>query len=563
MKRCPECGRSYNDDSMSFCLDDGSELLFGPASMDEPVTAILHSTAAPGEAPTLSQIHTTGQTAVLPANTGDIVPKPRGLDKRLLAAPFLLAIVVLGGFFGYKYFTSVNSKQIESIAVMPFVNESGNIDVEYLSDGMTETLISSLTQVPNLSVKARSSVFRYKGKEIDSRTVGKDLNVQAILIGRVGRRGDQLSLSLELVEVASENAIWSRQYTRKSEDLIALQSEIARDVSSQLKAKLSGTDVARVEKSFTANPEAYQLYLRGRFHAEKRVTPEIRKSIEYFQQAIAIDPNYVHAYAGLADSYSLLSDYGGAPAREAIPEAKLAAFKALSIDSESVEAHTLLCSVLATYDYDFAGAERECQRAIQLDPDYAPGHHRYGLLLTRLGKHAESQASLRRALALEPLSLVINRNYGESLFYARSYPESIAQFQKTIDIDPTFSSAYYDLAYALQLTQRQDECVEAYARSQELTGEHENARLIREKFKTEGWRGFLKIMTTLGVSGSNYTRAIFLGELGEFDKAFAELEAAFDQRLYRLAHIKVDPRLDPLRTDPRFERLLKRMNLPE
>ncbi len=248
MKRCPECRRDYYDDTLLYCLDDGNELLEGPATGstdDEPATAIFHSTEPPNETATRAQIHNTAQTAVLPSGISDI-PRSKASDKRLIFVPVLLTIIVLGGFFGYRYITP--AKQIESIAVMPFVNESGNADVEYLSDGMTETLIGSLTQLPNLNVKARSSVFRYKGKETDTKTIGKELNVQAILSGRVSQRGDQLNLSLELVDVATENAIWSQQYSRKQSDLVTLQSDIARDVSSKLKSKLSNAEVASVEK---------------------------------------------------------------------------------------------------------------------------------------------------------------------------------------------------------------------------------------------------------------------------------------------------------------------------
>ena len=226
MKRCPECGRNYNDDSLSFCLDDGSELLFGPAN--EPATAIFPGGSLPSEAGTRAQFSTTGQTAILPR---------RGFDRRLVVAGFLVAIVGIGGFFGYRYLRP-SGDQIASVAVMPFRNESGNPDLEYLSDGITDTLITTLSQLRNLSVKAHSSVFRYKGKDVDPQTIGRDLNVQAVVNGRVAQRGDQLTLTLDLVNAQTENVIWSRQYTRGPSDLVSLQTEIARDLSSKLKTKL-------------------------------------------------------------------------------------------------------------------------------------------------------------------------------------------------------------------------------------------------------------------------------------------------------------------------------------
>ncbi|MEO8649263.1 MAG: FlgO family outer membrane protein, partial [Acidobacteriota bacterium] len=239
MKRCPECRRDYYDDTLLYCLDDGNALLECPAKLGahEPETAILHTTDAVGEAPTRAQIYTTEQTAVLPSGIAD-VPQ-RGFDKRLIAAPILVVIIAFGVYLGYRSF-STTTKQIESIAVMPFVNESGNADVEYLSDGMTETLISSLSQLPTLNVKPRSSVFRYKGKENDPQTIGKELNVQAVLNGTVTSRGQDLSLFVELVDIALNKVVWSRQYNRKQSDLAALQSEIARDVSGKLRNKLTG-----------------------------------------------------------------------------------------------------------------------------------------------------------------------------------------------------------------------------------------------------------------------------------------------------------------------------------
>ncbi len=278
MKRCPECRRDYYDDTLLYCLDDGNPLLEGPATLsgeDEPATAILHSTAAPGEAPTREHIHLTDQTAVLPSNTGDVHRKSRGFDKRLLFAPPVLVVIILGAFFGYRYITP--AKQIESIAVMPFVNESGNADIDYLSDGMTETLISSLSNIPNLSVKARSTVFYYKGKETSPKKIGEELKVQAVLFGRVSQRGDDLKLSLELVNTETQNVIWSEQYNRKQSDLVALQSEIAKTVSDKLRSKLTAAEQERVIKTNTTSSEAQQLYLKGRFHWNKRIPMTFKK----------------------------------------------------------------------------------------------------------------------------------------------------------------------------------------------------------------------------------------------------------------------------------------------
>ena len=279
---------------------------------------------------------------------------------------------------------SRSAKQISSIAVMPFFNESGNADVEYLSDGMTETLIASLSQLPNLNVKARSSVFRYKGKATDAKSIGKELNVQAVLNGRVMQRGDQLTLSLELVNAETENVIWSEQYNRQQADLVSLQTEIARDVSSKLKTKLSGAEAAKLEKTYTTNSEAYKLYLQGRFYWNKREEKDFRKAVEYYDQAIALDRDYALAYAGQADSYALLATFGFMPTAEGIPKARGFAREALRLDETLAEPHTTIAYLSLTYDYDFAAGEREFKRAIELNPNYATAHQWYAELLSNV-----------------------------------------------------------------------------------------------------------------------------------------------------------------------------------
>ena len=317
---------------------------------------------------------TTGSSQAETTNS-TLAPSSRMSRRNVLLFSLVLFLLAGIGFGGYWFFGNRATRQIESIAVMPFVNESGNAEVEYLSDGMTETLISSLSQLPNLNVKARSTVFRYKGKTADVRTIGKELNVQAILNGRVVQRGDQLTLSLELVDVATENAIWSQQYNRKESDLVTLQSEIARDVSNKLKSKLSGTDVAKVEKTYTANPEAYQLYLKGKFYWNKRTGESLKQAAELYQQAIEKDLNYALAYSGLAETYVLFSSYDVAPATDSMPQAKAAALRALAIDDSLAEAHTALGFYLANYEWDRGGSEKEYRRAIELNPNYSTAHH--------------------------------------------------------------------------------------------------------------------------------------------------------------------------------------------
>jgi TolB-like protein/tetratricopeptide (TPR) repeat protein len=460
MKRCPECRREY-DSSMMFCLDDGAELLYGPASsksespssaggqFDEPQTAILHETAPQNEAATRAQIQITGETAVLPSGTNEIAQRSTGFDKRLLFAPIVLAIVAIGGFFGYRYVTAEGTKQIESIAVMPFVNESGSGEIEYLSDGMTETLISSLTKLPNLSVKSRSSVFRYKGKETDAKTLGSELNVQAVLNGRVAQRGDQLTLSLELVDVTTENAVWSQQYTRKQSDLVSLQSEIARDVSGSLRSRLSGAEVAKVAKNYTADPEAYQLYLKGRFQWNRRTPESLKQAVEFFGQAIEKDPNYALAYSGLAESYVLFPNYSVATPMDCMPKAKAAALRAIELDDSLAESHVALGIYYSNFAWNLPASEMEFRRAIELNPNYATAYQQFGIeCLAMVGRFDEAIAVAKRAEELDPVSPIIGADLGNIMIRARRFDDSIVQLERVLKLDQNFWVAHWYLGIA-------------------------------------------------------------------------------------------------------------------
>ncbi len=507
------------------------------------------------------------KTQILAAPTNETLASKPKLNKWLAAA--LAGMLAIGGFFGYRNFTTTN--QIESIAVMPFVNASGNAEVEYLSDGMTETLISSLSQLPKLNVKARSSVFRYKGKEFDLPKIAHELNVQAILTGRVVQRGDQLTLSLELVSAQTENAIWSEQYNRQQTDLVTLQSEIARDVSSKLKAKLSGADEQKLTKTYTANPEAYQLYLKGRFYWNKRTKDDILKGIDYFQQVIKLDPNYALAYATIADSYNSLGKNADLPPKEVLPQAKAAATRALEIDPTLAEAHGALADSLALYDWNWAESEREYGKAFQLDPNVSYIHLTHGVsYFAPLGKRDEAVAELKRAVELEPLSLITNAIFGLSYLYAGQNDKALEQGKRTYDLDPNFRFGRQYLGNTLIVLGRYDEATAlaeeglktsplsqedlviaglAYAKS----GRRREAEQYLDRFRE--------------LAKTRYVRTVFTASiyaaLGDKDKAFAELEKSFENKDCFLPRIKLDPFMDSLRNDPRYKDLLKRMGLPE
>jgi serine/threonine protein kinase/Tfp pilus assembly protein PilF len=455
-----------------------------------------------------------------------------------------------------------SSSAVKSIAVMPFVNKSGNADLEYLSDGMTESLISTLSQLPNLNVKARSSVFRYKGKETDP-NIGKELNVQAILNGRVAQHGDQLTLNLELVDVQTENVIWSEQYNRKQTDLVSLQSEIARDVSSKLKIKLSGADEQKLTRNYTQNTEAYKLYLQGRFYANKRTPKDSRKAIDCFQQAVSIDQNYAVAYAGMAISYAYLTIFGDEPSGNTFPRARVFASKASELDGSLAEPHIVLGLLSFLQDHDFAGWEREGQLALAANPNSSDAHRLNGLRLLYLGRFDESLAEIQRALEIEPLSTAANIAYALCLFYSGRIGEGEAQMKKTIDLAPDYWFSHYYLSNIYRFQGNYAAAVEELAKSKDLREETEAGRLIRESFTRGGWPGFLRavIAEPAPMKMTPYHMAGFYAELGDKERAFAALEKAVkaDQLV---GFMKIDPFMKPLRADPRFQELLKKGGFP-
>ena len=541
MKRCPECKRDYYDDSLLYCLDDGTALLDGAAS-GEPATAILTSEPPTRIASTPSPSHTDAAATVS--------SKPKHILAGLIGVLFLIAL----GIGGYWLYGNRSGAQIDSIAVMPFVNESGNAEVDYLSDGMTESLINSLTQLPKLNVKPRSSTFRYKGRESEAKTIGSELKVEVILNGRLVQRGEEVTLFLALIDTDSENQIWGKQYNQKLANLVALQSEVTRDVLATLKTRVSGIDQQNLAKAYTANPEAYRLYLQGRFFWNKRGPQNLQKAVEFFQQAIALDPNYALPYSGIADAYSS----GDSRSLEY-------AMKALELDDSLAEAHTSLGTALLQNNYDFSGAERAYRRAIELNPNYATAHQVYGRMLDALGRHDEADAEIRRALELEPLSLPINWFYGIHLYVIRDYEASVMQLRKTVELDPSFINGQISLGDALVLNAKFAEAVDQLARQQELLGKPAGAVFIREACAGRSWQECWRNLTARNssVELSRYTRARMFAELGEKDNAFSELEKAYDEREAPFLRLKVDPRLDGLRADPRYAALVKKVGFPE
>jgi len=476
------------------------------------------------------------------------------------------ALLIIAGTGSYLYVTHTRSGPINSVAVLPFVNASGNGDVEYLSDGLTESLITSLSQLPRLSVKARSSVFRYKGKDAQPKQVGRELGVQAIVNGRVVQRGDDLTLHIELVDADSETALWSGDYQRTMTDIVWLPAEIARDVSSKLRLTLSGSDEQKLAKNYTRNTDAYQAYLRGRFYTAASTESGLKKSIEYFNQAIAIDPDYALAWAGLADAYWGDSDVHAAP-RDVMPKAKQAALKAIAIDDTLAEAHSALAIELTAYDWDWPQAEHEFKRAIALNPEYATAHAHYGWYLSLMGRIEAAIAESQRAVELDPLSTEYNHNLGLTLFRGRRLDQAVAQFRKTVDLDPGDWITRTNIGWALISQGRFKEAfTELHAARQMDDNHYVRAALGRAHALSGNRSDALETIAQMKEWSkdryvSPHSVALVYAGLGENDQAFEWLQKALVVRSEHLGWLKVDPRMDPLRADPRFDAIVRRVGL--
>ncbi len=568
MKRCPQCGREY-DNTMSFCLDDGSELLYGPASMDEPKTAILPNDVA-SEAATRAQIHTTDKTAVLPSGLVD-VPKAKGFDKRLIVALLALAVIVGGGFFGYRYFQPAGSGPINSIAVLPFENRSSDADTDYLSDGLSESLIFRLTQLPGLRVSPTSSVMRYRGKEMDVTKIASDLGVDAVMTGRLIKRGDNLNITVELVDTRNNKSLWGEQYERKMSDLLATQREITSMIVEKLQLKLAGNDSNGITKKYTSSNEAYQLYLKGRYHWSRRTKDDILKAIDNYKKAIELDPNFALAYAATAEAYNSMGKNPDVPPKDSIPLAKAAATRSLEIDPMLAQAHAALADSLALYDWDWAGSERHFKKAIELDANLAYTYVGYGVsYLDPVGRADEAVTQLERAVALEPAAMINNCILTTTYIYARKYDKALAQGRSTYDLDAAFPFAPHWFGFALIANGKYDEAISVARRvAPDAPFGWLAAVVSGVAYAKEGKRAEAEQQISMlrELANTRYIRPYYIAQiyaaLGDKDKAFAELEKSFVERDCYLSRMTVDPFMDPLRDDPRFAGLLKRMGLPE
>jgi eukaryotic-like serine/threonine-protein kinase len=461
------------------------------------------------------------------------------------------------------------SRIIDSLAVLPFENASGDPEHEYLSDGITGSLINILATLPKLRVMAQSTVFRYKGREIDPQTVGRELNVRAVLAGRIMQSGGSLRIGTELVDVTTGSRLWGGQYDRKPGDIFVVQDDISNEISGKLRLRLTRTEKKRLTKHHTDNAEAYQLYLKGRHHWNRWTEEGFYKAIEYFQQAVEKDPTYALAYTGLADSYVLLGWNSYLPSKEAFPKGNAAAMTALRLDQHLAEAHTSCAALLWLHDWRWKEAQTEFKRSLELAPTYPTANHWYAEYLMTMGHHAEAVAKIKNGQELDPLSLIINVAVGWSLYLARRYDAGIEQLLRTVELDPNYPVTHWILGLLHRKTGRYDLAITEGEKGVSLSG---GSPLMRAALAhTLGTAGrtreavqMLDDLTELAKHkyvAPYFFAGIHIG-LGENDRAIEYLEKSYDEHCHWLIYLHLDPGMDGLRDDLHFQDLLQRVGLP-
>ena len=492
--------------------------------------------------------------------------------RKIVALTIVLAVVATGLLifqFVRPRSTSPSAATIsnKSIAVLPFDNLSGDPQNAYFSEGVQDEILTRLAKIAELKVISRTSTQRFKSAPNDLRQIAQQLGVENILEGSVQKANDQVRVNVQLINALTDAHLWADTYDRKLTDIFAVETEIAKTVADVLQAKLTGSEQHVIAARPTANSEAHQLYLKGRFFWNKRTGNDLKKSIDYFQQAIAADPNYALAYAGVADAYVFLPGYTAGSPQDCYPKAKAAAKKALELDDTLAEAHTTLAIALLLYDFDFAQAIREFQHAIELNPNYATAHQQYGNIgLIDLGRFDDAIAEGNRAAELDPLSLVINADVGANYYYARRYDEAIAQLRKTLEMDPGYYYAYITLGEALEMKGAGDTAIAEYQKARALNDDPSVLGLLAHAYAASGTKTeALKILDQLkALSKQRYVAAysftlVYLG-LGDKEEALHWLEQSYQDRAGGdIEGIRVDPFLDSLRGDPRFEALAEKV----
>ncbi len=463
---------------------------------------------------------------------------------------------------------SLTSPTAKSIAVLPFKPLAANNRDESLELGVSDSLITRLGSIRQITVRPISAVRRYTGLEQDAAAAGRELRVESVLEGNIQRAGERIRITARLVRVEDGVTLWTETFDEKFTDIFAVQDSISQKIIGALALQLSGDERNQLTKKYTANTEAYQLYLKGRYFWNKRTPEGFEKSLEFYRQAIDIDPNYALAYAGLADSYNLLGSYGVLPLKESHPKARAAAEKALEIDGELAEAHTALAAVIADYYWDWAAAERHFKQAIALNPNYPVARNWYSQQLARMGRLDESIEEAKRAQTLDPISPSANAHVGLALYRARRYDEAITQLQKALEINADALDAHIFLGFVYVQQERSEEAIAEFETVVKLSQRNPSLlALLGYAYATAGKPEEARaILKELNEQLKNQpvspfeTAMIYIG-LGEREQAFAWLEKAYDERAWQLGFLKVEPIFDPLRSDSRFTDLMRRVNL--
>ena len=555
---------------------------------DVEIAAKLERSTAPDRTSSISTAY-----AIAPISTGDKLNSPTGVvqettsagsvvrtassaeylvseiksHKRgmLIGLGMLIVALVAGGWWLYRN-ASPSGEQITSIAVLPFENGSGDPNLDYLSDGLSETLIDKLSELPQLKVIARNSSFRYRGSDLDLQDVANKLGVRAIVTGKVARVGDNINVRVEMVDATENRQLWSEQYNRNAADLLSVQQDIAQTASDKLRLKLSGAQEQQLAKPGTTVPQAYELVLKGRFYDNKGGTENRKQANEYFQQAVAADPNYALAYAELAESYAGIAASSEVNQKEYLSKADIAAHRALELDENLPNTHIAL-GFIYLHAWDWTAAEKEYKRAIELNANLPDAHRSYAAFLSRMCRHDEAIAEAMRGRELDPLSLESNRVLGYRLYQARKYDESIKVFQKIIEMDPNYDAAYGIMGYAYTAKHQFKEAIDAYKEAIRLGDKSTSVQVyLGEAYVGNGERekaqAILKQLQTTKEYVSPGELAVLYGALGDKDAAFASLEKAYSEHDLQLQFLKVDPSYDRLRDDPRYQDLMRRVGLP-
>ncbi len=520
----------------------------------------------------IETIHKNGYRLLLPVErangTGRIAPaehppkRSRNLHLQLIAA----AIVSVA--LGLAAFVRIPSRaRYDSVAVLPFVNATDDPRTEYLSDGIAEQVIDNLSRLNAVKVMAWTTVSRYHPPVTDVRNIGRQLGVRAVLTGKLTRTEDRLVLQTELVDVNNGSQLWGQRYEESVAGIASLQQQLSRDIVDNLRIRLTGDEQSKIEHQHKASP-AYELYIKGRYFWGKRTKEGLQQGINYFQQAIDSDPNYALAYAGLADCYSLLDDWGKRTPRDSFPKARAAAEKAIALDDSLAEAHVSLAMVRASYDWDWVGAEQEFRRAIELNPNYATAHQWYGITLATFRRFPEAERELKRARELDPLSPIVNMGVGEVYAWEGRDDEAISQYKRVIELDPSFAGVYGNIAVSYQRKQDYADAAEAIKKEEQLNGNLEFAGLLERAYARGGFRAVLEqeLKNELKDRAERYVNPVGIAELyaqlGDTPRALQWLEKGYEAHASGMQFLAISNGFDVIRSDPGFRYWLSVLNLP-